>query len=224
MNCKKDVLIILNPREHEPSIQSLKSLDIPKVWISAYNEKEALAKVMEVIEIIDYENYILISDDVLVKQEQIDVIVENNKDYDILTGYCNLHPKTDIVNLAPAVFGNKLTLKKDKPVKEDYPFNDKELNITYDRIQNDIKDDIFETYSIGFSFTSFKKHVLKKYPLLAYGKPGRKGMASDHHISYRIVNDGIYKMYAHKKCYFTHLKLKHSSWKSKDKRGVTYEL
>ena len=108
MNCKKDVLIILNPREHEPSIQSLKSLDIPKVWISAYNEKEALAKVMEVIEIIDYENYILISDDVLVKQEQIDVIVENNKDYDILTGYCNLHPKTDIVNLAPAVFGNKL--------------------------------------------------------------------------------------------------------------------
>ena len=125
---------------------------------------------MEVIEIIDYENYILISDDVLVKQEQIDVIVENNKDYDILTGYCNLHPKTDIVNLAPAVFGNKLTLKKDKPVKEDYPFNDKELNITYDRIQNDIKDDIFETYSIGFSFTSFKKHVLKKYPLLnTYG-------------------------------------------------------
>ena len=67
----------------------------------------------------------------------------------------NNFPETVQNIVCVPVFGNKLTLKKDKPVKEDYPFNDKELNITYDRIQNDIKDDIFETYSIGFYFTDW---------------------------------------------------------------------
>lgn len=201
---KKDLLIILNPRNYKPSIKSLKSLNIPKVWITGYPEKEALYEVNKIVAKGGYENYILQADDVIVKQEQIDIIVNNNDTYDILSGYCCLSPQVRNINVAPVQWGKKITLNGKRPTKKDYPFYSK--NYTYENLHATIKGDIFETYSIGFSFTSFKKHVLQEYCLEAYDYQG--GIASDHHISYRIITDGKYKMYVHKDCFFEHLKLK----------------
>ena len=237
----KDILVILNPRQAPDCVQSLSALKVPKVWISNFNEKEALERVMEIVRCEPpakakwlqerdasgslragtsfdtppkFENYIMISDDVIVEQRHIDIIVDNNDNYDVLSGYCNLTPDTTITNLVPAAWGEKLTLigkpsraRRDPcPAKHDYPFYGSDRH-KYENVIKEITDDIFETYSIGFSFTSFKREVLLKYELATY-RNKKTGGASDHHISYRIVNDGIYKMYAHRDCYFEHLKLK----------------
>ena len=227
----KDLLVILNPRQATECIDSLSALKVPKVWITNFNERDALQRVMEIVRCEpppkssgaknritppEFENYILISDDVIVEQRHIDVIVDNNDNYDVLSGYCNLNPDTTITNLVPAAWGEKLTLTGNPPVKpdpapakHDYPFYDSDRH-KYENVIKEITDDIFETYSIGFSFTSFKREVLLKYGLATYHNK-KFGGASDHHISYRIVNDGIYKMYAHRDCYFEHLKLKRMS-------------
>jgi len=240
----KDLLVILNPRQATDCVQSLSALKVPKVWITNFNERDALQRVMEIVRCEPpakakwlqerdasgslhagtsfgpppkFENYIMISDDVIVEQRHIDVIVDNNDNYDVLSGYCNLTPDTTITNLVPAAWGEKLTLtgitgkSKSKhsspaPAKHDYPFYESDRH-KYENVIKEITDDIFETYSIGFSFTSFKREVLLKYGLATYHDK-QFGGASDHHISYRIVNDGIYKMYAHRDCYFEHLKLK----------------
>ena len=143
-------------------------------------------------------------------------------------GYCNLNPATTITNLVPAAWGEKLTLTgkprrkpEEGPAKHDYPFYGSDRH-KYENVIKEITDDIFETYSIGFSFTSFKREVLLKYGLATYHNK-QFGGASDHHISYRIVNDGIYKMYAHRDCYFEHLKLKHMS-RLKGKPKITWEI
>jgi hypothetical protein len=190
----KDLLIILNPRRYEPSLKSLKALNIPKVWITGYTEKGAVAQLNKIVEETNYQHYITQSDDVIVKQEQIDAITNNNKDYDILSGWCNLVPGKPNVNVCPVEWGKKL--------------------------MNKIDSEIFETYNIGFSFTSFKRKVLLEYPLDVYTSIGSRNkgnqwvgkretnFGSDHHISHRIVSDGKYKMYVHKKAFFEHLKLK----------------
>ena len=219
----KDLLIILNPRRYEPSLKSLKALNIPKVWITGYTEKGAVAQLNKIVEETNYQHYITQSDDVIVKQEQIDAITNNNKDYDILSGWCNLVPGKPNVNVCPVEWGKKLTLsskplEKPWPLKEDYPFYDEKY--TYENIMNKIDSEIFETYNIGFSFTSFKRKVLLEYPLDVYTSIGSRNkgnqwvgkretnFGSDHHISHRIVSDGKYKMYVHKKAFFEHLKLK----------------
>ena len=218
-NMKKDLLVILNPRQHQPSIESLKSLNIPKVWITGMHEGDALEEVNNIVKKTDYENYIMQSDDVIVNQEQIDAITENNKDYDILSGWCKLNPKVDNVNVCPAEWGQKLKLTGKSPIKSDYPFYGKRY--TYDNIMETIDTDIFETYSIGFSFTSFKRNVLLEYPLKPYNYK-KKFIASDHNISYRIVEDGKYKMYVHKNAFFEHLKLKSGRNRSLFKVGKKF--
>ena len=224
----KDLLVILNPRNHDASIKSLKNLKVPKVWISGFNEFEALKMVMKIVNGEDihkwslsgvavapiFENYIMISDDVIVTQKNIDVIINNNDKYDVLTGYCNLNPKSKNINVVPVEWGKKLTLSGERPTKSDYPFY--QDGYTRENIMEKISDDIFETYSIGFSLTSFKRHVLQEYKLCTY-QNSKRGGASDHHISHRIVKDGKYKMFAHKDCYFDHLKLKRISHKKDQK-------
>ena len=241
----KDLLVILNPRQATECIDSLSALKVPKVWITNFNERDALQRVMEIVRCESppeakwnrgvplivppkFENYIMISDDVIVEQKHIDVIVDNNDNYDVLSGYCNLNPDTTITNLVPAAWGEKLTLTGEPrgipdpaPAKHDYPFYDSDRH-KYENVIKEITDDIFETYSIGFSFTSFKREVLLKYGLATYHNK-QFGGASDHHISYRIVNDGIYKMYAHRDCYFEHLKLKRMS-RLKGKPKITWEI
>ena len=239
----KDLLVILNPRQATECIDSLSALKVPKVWITNFNERDALQRVMEIVRCEpppkssgaknriappEFENYILISDDVIVEQKHIDVIVDNNDNYDVLSGYCNLNPATTITNLVPAAWGEKLTLTgkprrkpEEGPAKHDYPFYGSDRH-KYENVIKEFTDDIFETYSIGFSFTSFKREVLLKYALATYHNK-QFGGASDHHISYRIVNDGIYKMYAHRDCYFEHLKLKRMSL-LKGKPKITWEI
>lgn len=230
----KDLLVILNPRQEEECVNSLKSLDVPKVWIKNFNERGALERIMNIVNCDDikpwsspgptrapiFENYILISDDVIVKQDNIDLIVNNNDKYDVLSGYCNLNPLDPYVNAVPAVWQKKLSLSGTHPRKSDYPFYGN-LEYTYENIQKKIKEDIFETYSIGFSFTSFKRHVLQEYGLQTYGNRKRGG-ASDHNISYKIVEEGKYKMFIHKHCYFQHLKLK--SFRIKGDQKIVWEI
>ena len=164
----------------------------------------------------------------IINQKNIDVIVNNNKKYDVLTGYCNLNPNSKQINVLPAKWGNKLTLggPTKSPRKTDYPWYPHEENIDHAKytrkyLMENIEEDIFETYGIGFSLTSFKRHVLQEYGLYTYGNRSTGG-ASDHQISYRIVKDGKYKMFAHKDCYFEHLKIKR--FKKKKHKKIIWEI
>ena len=45
----KDLLVILNPRQATECIDSLSALKVPKVWITNFNERDALQRVMEIV-------------------------------------------------------------------------------------------------------------------------------------------------------------------------------
>ena len=92
------VLMIMQPRQIDESINSLKeNIDIPKVWFRAYTEPQVVEQMNRFIRETNYSHYIVMGDDGVVSKKAADTILKYGemKEYDVFTGWMNMHIESD---------------------------------------------------------------------------------------------------------------------------------
>ena len=190
-------LLIMHPREIPKVVISLKKINLPKVWFRGYDLKGVTSAMHDYIKANNFDYYIIVSDDVIVTQEAVDIVVENLPKYKVFTGYCNLYQGSTDVNLCK----EPLTLQNGKfPIIEDYLWMSQQEVNEYN--------DVFKTHLIAMSLTGMSRDMWLKYPPGCYvndGPRGRSYCSSDHNLSYRLGSDSV-EMWTHPKCFVEHLK------------------
>ena len=181
--------MILQPREIPEAIESLKNIDIDKVWFRGYTEKELCTILNRFVENTDYDFYWLISDDVIVGQEVWPLLRDAMGTYECVTGYCNLYQGSEYVNLTHTPLKKHFTTSHD-----DYNW------ISFDDIESQ-EDDIIESSFAGWAFTGMPRSVWLEHPFLIneFGQ-------SDVCFSYRYCTIGENKIYSPKGAFIKHLK------------------
>ena len=69
------VLLIMQPRLIDEAIDSLKNIDIPRVWFRAFTEPQVMAQMNKYIKETNYSHYIIMSDDGVVSKQSADAIL-----------------------------------------------------------------------------------------------------------------------------------------------------
>ena len=121
------VLMIMQPRHIDESINSLKqNIDIPKVWFRAYTEPQVVEQMNKFIRETTYSHYIVMGDDGVVSKKAADTILKYGemKEYDVFTGWMNMHIESDgslstISTVSQGILPK--ILDDNGPLREEYP-------------------------------------------------------------------------------------------------------
>ena len=181
--------MIMQPRDIPKAIDSLKAIDIDKVWFRGYTERELCTVLNKFIEDTDYDFYWLISDDVIVDAKVWPILRGMVGTYDCVSGYCNLYQGSEHINLTHSPVKKHFTTSH-----EDYDW------ISFENIENQ-DNDIIESYFTGWAFTGMSRNVWLQYPF----KINEFGQ-SDVCFSYRWITKEGNKVYSHKDTFIQHLK------------------
>lgn len=198
----KPCLLIMQPRQIPEVIKNYSKAKIDKVWFRAFNEPQVCIQMNNFIKEHDeYSHFVIISDDGLFEQEALDCVLSHN-DYDIFTGYCNLHFEEDGKTMSKevALCKNPLGFKNGKfPLEEDYDL------YTFDEIKD--FNESFKTYFAGLCLTMASRELWMDFPFMTYN-----GCCSDHNFSYKVQQNGV-EIYTHKDAFVTHLRILKDSLK-----------
>ena len=69
----KPLLMIMNPRKIPVCMEALESLEIDKVWLKHYSERELVQVIADVIASTDHDVIGLLSDDTIPDQKALDL-------------------------------------------------------------------------------------------------------------------------------------------------------
>ena len=193
----KPVLMNMQPRMMVDPIKSIKqAMQIPRVWFRAFTEPQVCEQMNKFVRETDYTHYIINSDDVIVYKRAADNVLANAPNYDVYTGWSNMHFVGDKMSTFTNVcYGFFKNLKQDSPLRDEYP----EWESVHEVLS---KPFIRQTSNACFSITSFKRQVLLDYPLQTWPNTN----ASDHHISMRIQREAKYTIWTHRNAFCRHLR------------------
>jgi hypothetical protein len=85
----RSLLIIIRPRDLPEFIESQKHVKIDKLWINYYHQEEAFLIARKEALKRDYTHYFFIVDDNIITQADIDLLLEDSKRYNIISGWMN---------------------------------------------------------------------------------------------------------------------------------------
>ena len=120
----RPVLLQMQPRDIPEAIKSIKdNINIPKVWFKAFTEPQVCDEINKFVARTNYSHYIINADDVVLTKEAVDCVLENAPNYDVFTGWVNMHlnPDRSLSALSNVCF-EPITLAGTYPVRSDYPW------------------------------------------------------------------------------------------------------
>jgi GT2 family glycosyltransferase len=190
----KPLLMIMNPRKIPVCMKALESLEIDKVWLKHYSERELVQVIADVIASTDHDVIGLLSDDTIPDQKALDLILKAFEPSSVYTGYCNMDEGKEEVNLSrqPLVIQDNASL-------ECYDFPTK--------AEVDSHKGLYPSWFTGFAMTFMSREMWLKYPFDCVGDPGYQ---SDYRLSCRLQEDGV-KIWAVPKAFMPHLRLAEST-------------
>jgi hypothetical protein len=190
----KPLLMIMNPRKIPVCMEALEALDVDKVWLKNWTERELVGVIAEVIASTDHDVIGLLSDDTIPGQEALDLVLSAFEPSAVFTGYCNMDEDKEEVNLS-----RKPLIVKDQASMDCYDFPL--------RSEVDEHDGLYPSFFTGFAMTFMSREMWFKYPFDCVGDPGYQ---SDYRLSCRLQEDGV-KIWAPPGAFMPHLRLEEST-------------
>jgi len=185
----RNCLIVLQPRRIEPCLRSLRGLPVDQAWFEAFTERQLVRPLNRFIADTGYDNYLVVSDDVIVSTDAFALVVELLRDHEAATGYCRLSQDSPLVN----VVRSPLQLRDGAvPTLDDYDFYRLSEVRRLDR-------PVFPTWFGGWALTGLRRQLWLDFP---FAVNRVTGMQSDFETFFRL-NRAIV---AHRDAYVEHLK------------------
>jgi hypothetical protein len=171
----KPLLMVMNPRTIPQCMEALEALQIDKVWLKNWTERELIAVIADVVENTDHDVIGLVSDDTTPPQSTLDLILDAFEPSAVYTGYCNMDEKTENVNLSSAPL-----IIQDQAGYDCYTFP------TRDEVEN--AGGLFRSWFAGFAMTFMSRDMWLQFPFDCVGDPGYQ---SDYRLSVRLQQAGV---------------------------------
>lgn len=190
----KPLLMIMNPRKIPVCMGALESLQIDKVWLKNWTERELVDVIADVVESTDHDVIGLVSDDTIPTQEALDAVLDVFEPSSVYTGYCNMEEDTPEVNLSRS----PLVVKQQASI-DCYDFPARE--------EVDNHEGLYRSFFTGFAFTFMSKEMWQRFPFDCIGDPGYQ---SDYRLSVRLQEAGV-NIWAPPGAFMPHLRLAEST-------------
>lgn len=190
----KPLLMVMNPRKIPQCMEALEALQIDKVWLKNWTERELVSVIADVIENTDHDVIGLVADDTIPPQSSLDLILDAFEPSSVYTGYCNMEEGQEEVNLS------KTPLKVQDVANHscyEFPL----------RKEVESGEGLFRSYFAGFAMTFMSRDMWLKYPFKCVGDPG---FQSDYQLSLRLQADGV-PIFAPVGAFMKHLRLDKST-------------
>lgn len=196
-----NVLMIMTVRNISAVEESLKKIDIPKVWFKGYTEFELNEHINNFIKETNYDNYFITSDDAVVPLKTAKLLFEKIEKYPIVTGWCLWRQNQ---NWSTIQFQDKLFMYNQG---SNLPIFGKHYNIVKSHEIHKLPEE-FETAFTGWCFTGARREIWLEYPFQTIGThPHHPGASTDVHWSKRMLVDKKYKQMCFKDAKIVHLSL-----------------
>lgn len=190
----KPLLMIMNPRRIPKCMKALESLDIDKVWLKNYTERQLVDVIAQVMGESDHDVVGLVSDDTIPTQRALNSVLDEFEPSAVYTGFCNMEENTPEVNLS------KSFLKvKDIATVDCYDFPT--------RVEVENHKGLFRSFFTGFAFTFMSKDMWRRFPFDCVGDPGYQ---SDYRLSVRLQEANV-PIWAVPGAFIPHLRLAEST-------------
>lgn len=190
----KPLLMIMNPRKIPQCMSALEALDVDKVWLKNWSERELVSVIAEVIESTDHDVIGLVSDDTIPPNSSLQLILDAFEPSAVYTGYCNTDEDRQEVNLS-----RKPLIVQSSATADCYDFPT--------RGEVDEHEVLYKSFFTGFAMTFMSRDMWLKYPFDCIGDPGYQ---SDYLLSCRLQNDGV-DVWAVPGAFMPHLRLNEST-------------
>ena len=171
---------------------SIRSLDIDKVYFRAFDEPNICGPINTFIRKYDYDNYLVLSDDVIVTNKALKHVTDLLETHEAATGYCLLSQEDTIVNVTRSPLVKKEFMYG--PHLSDYEFYYKQ---EVELFQNPI----FVSWFGGWCLTGFSKKAWLSNRFTV--------MPSGRQSDYATCLGYGKKIYCHRDAYVEHLKEGH---------------
>lgn len=195
----KDVLMVMNPRAIPSCIEAIKSLDIPKVWFSAYTEAQLEAEVNRFVEETQYENYLMVSDDLMVDKKSLAMIRRTLEDREVVTGWCRQRPGSKVSNILLRPHGPISLFRFMSMTRYVDAYLPSFSFATLEQVR--AQRPVFRTYFVNFCLTGMRRRLWLYYPFKTRNSHG----GSDYLASTRLERDKV-PMWCVRDAFMEHLK------------------
>jgi len=207
-----NVLMIMNARNISAFKECINKLNISKVWFKGYREFELNTEINKFIQETNFDNYFIVSDDLVINKNDFEFLEEQLKIYPIVTGWGVWRQNSDWTTIHLQDKMHLFNQGTHLPVfKEHY-------NIVKTH-EIDSLPNYFETAFTGWFYTGIRRDIWLKYPYQTMAtSPDMYGASTDAHWSKRILKDNIYKQMCFKQARVLHL-----SYTGKDYDDLSFE-
>lgn len=100
------LLVVLNPRRIPKCIAAIEELEIDRLWMTGYTERELIGAIPAALAGLEHDPVLFLSDDTIPTQAALDAVLELQEadPSSVATGYCNLDAGSPFVNLTRRPF------------------------------------------------------------------------------------------------------------------------
>lgn len=91
----RNCLMVMHAREIEESMRCLRALPIDQAWFTGYTEAQLQEPINRFVEESAYENYIIVSDDILADAATFRIVEDGLERHEVFTGWSNIRPGLD---------------------------------------------------------------------------------------------------------------------------------
>lgn len=194
-----NVIMIMNARNQSAFRDCMDKLNISKVWFKGFTEFELNTEINKFIQETNFDNYYIVSDDLIISPEAFNLLQEKLKTYPIVTGWGVWRQNFDWTTIHKQ---NKLYTYNQGP---SLPMFGKHFQ-TIKTYEIDTLPEEFETAFTGWFYTGIRRDIWLKYPYQTMAtKPTDSSASTDAHWSKRILKGGEYKQMCFKQARVLHL-------------------
>jgi len=194
-----NVIMIMNARNQSAFRDCMDKLNVSKVWFKGFTEFELNTEINKFIQETNFDNYYIVSDDLIIAPEAFDLLQEKLKVYPIVTGWGVWRQNFDWTTIHKQ---EKLYIYNQGP---SLPMFGKHFQ-TVKTYEIDTLPEEFETAFTGWFYTGVRRDIWLKYPYQTMATISKDSSAStDAHWSKRILKGGEYKQMCFKQARVLHL-------------------
>lgn len=194
-----NVIMIMNARNQSAFRDCMDKLNVSKVWFKGYTEFELNTEINKFIQETQFDNYYIVSDDLVIQPKAFELLQEKLKTHPIVTGWGVWRQNFDWTTIHRQ---DKLYVYNQGP---SLPMWRKHFQ-TVRTYEIDTLPEEFETAFTGWFYTGARREIWLKYPYQTMGVyKNQPGASTDAHWSKRILKGGEYKQMCFKQARVLHL-------------------
>lgn len=194
-----NVIMIMNARNQSTFRDCMDKLNISKVWFKGYTEFELNTEINKFIQETQFDNYYIVSDDLVIQPKAFELLQEKLKTHPIVTGWGVWRQNFDWTTIHRQ---DKLYVYNQGP---SLPMWRKHFQ-TVRTYEIDTLPEEFETAFTGWFYTGARREIWLKYPYQTMGVyKNQPGASTDAHWSKRILKGGEHKQMCFKQARVLHL-------------------